>query len=50
MDPEALLTIVERKCRLSWEDRQVNNGAPKKALRKYFFTALDYGRLCTGNQ
>lgn len=49
MDPEGLLTIVERNCHLSWEDRRVNKGAPKKALQKYFFAALDHGRRCTGN-
>jgi len=48
MDPEGLLTIVERKCTLSWEDRRVKKGAPKEALQKYFFAALDHGRRCTG--
>jgi len=48
MDPEVLLTIVERQCQLSWEDRRVNKGAPKKAQSKYFFAALDHARRCTG--
>jgi len=49
MDPEALLTIVEGNCRLSWEERRVKKNGPKEALQKYFYAALDYGRFCTGN-
>jgi len=49
MDPEVLLTMVERNCSLSWSERRVNKGGPKKAMEEYFFAALNYGRLCTGN-
>jgi hypothetical protein len=48
MDPMVLLTMVERNCSLSWAERRVNKGGPKKAMEQYFFAALDYGRLCTG--
>jgi hypothetical protein len=49
MDPEVLLTMAERNCSLSWAERRVNKGGPRKAMEEYFFAALDYGRLCTGN-
>ena len=50
MDPEGLLTIAEKNCRLSWEERRVKKNGPKEALQKYFFAALDHARLCTRNQ